>query len=75
MSMVNGVPVSSHHPIKCEYSFGYGGTTIIYVKRIISKLWGKESYLELVTTEGVGHPATWLTWEQGEMTAGCYENF
>lgn len=61
-------------PIKCDYAFGYGGRQIIWVIDIIPAVFIKEAYLELVT-ENKKYPATWLTWEQGEMTAGCYENF
>jgi hypothetical protein len=61
--------------MKCTYNHGYGPVEIIEVVSITPLLHVKERYLNLLDIDGKSYPATWLTWEQQEMQAGCYENF
>ncbi len=61
--------------MKCKYYHGYKPAEIIEVVSITPLCHLKERYLNLLDTDGKSYPATWLTWEQQEMRAGCYENF
>lgn len=62
-------------PIKCEYALGWDTDIIIKIVSIVPCLHVKEPYLELITEDGKNYPATWLDYSEGDMRAGCYENF